>query len=479
MNPKVFISYSWTSESHRETVRNWADRLLADGVQIVLDQYDLKEGHDKNAFMEKMVTDQSVTHVLIISDRVYAEKADARKAGVGTESLIISQEVYSKVEQSKFIPILCEFSPEGAPYLPTFIKSRIGINFASPESVNANWEQLVRLLFGKPLYKKPEVGKIPVFITEDTNSPSNPALSKFATLKQAVLQGRKGIASYRRDFLDACYQYVDKLRVRTQPAEAGFGQRVFEDCGKLVPIRDLIVDWVLLEAETPGDENFGDYLFAMLEKLLDLRSRPKEIVNYNDVWFEAHSLFTYETFLYVVAALTKCSAFTILHEVFTSSYLKPEAYSDGTNAKFLSFDTFWSHSQTLNPVLAPAGRNLLSPAGELMKRQAKREDLPFDLIMQADLLAFLLSALSERSRWHPQTLVYANYGTVFFLFLRASQHKHFKKLAIITGVATADELREKVKAGAARFKTEHWGNFSYHSNPFAEALNLEKLDTLK
>jgi len=62
-------------------VRNWADRLLADGVDIVLDQYDLKEGHDKHAFMEKMVTDLGVTHVLVVCDRTYAEKADARKAG--------------------------------------------------------------------------------------------------------------------------------------------------------------------------------------------------------------------------------------------------------------------------------------------------------------------------------------------------------------------------------------------------------------
>jgi hypothetical protein len=113
MMPKAFISYSWTSELHREMVRGWADRLMADGINIVLDQYDLKEGHDKYAFMEKMVTDASVTHVLVVCDKAYAEKADARKAGVGTESQIISQEVYNKVEQSKFIPILCEPSATG------------------------------------------------------------------------------------------------------------------------------------------------------------------------------------------------------------------------------------------------------------------------------------------------------------------------------------------------------------------------------
>jgi SEFIR domain len=125
--PKVFISYSWTSPGHQATVKQWAERLLADGVEVVLDIFDLKEGHDKYAFMEQMVTDSTVTHVLVMCDKAYAEKADARKAGVGTETQIISKEVYDKVSQSKFIPIACELDEKGNWYLPTFLKSRIGI----------------------------------------------------------------------------------------------------------------------------------------------------------------------------------------------------------------------------------------------------------------------------------------------------------------------------------------------------------------
>jgi len=161
--PKVFISYSWSGKTHQELVRHWADRLIADGVEVVLDIYDLKEGHDKYAFMERMVTDSTVTHVLVMCDRQYAEKANARKAGVGTESQIISSEVYEKVEQSKFIPIVCEFSEGGEPTLPAFMKSRMWINFATPESENENWEQLVRLLYGKPQHQKPNKGRAPSY----------------------------------------------------------------------------------------------------------------------------------------------------------------------------------------------------------------------------------------------------------------------------------------------------------------------------
>ena len=37
-----------------------------------------------------------ITHVLVFCERTYAKKADTRKAGVGTETQIISKEVYDK-----------------------------------------------------------------------------------------------------------------------------------------------------------------------------------------------------------------------------------------------------------------------------------------------------------------------------------------------------------------------------------------------
>ncbi len=161
--PKVFISYSWSSQGHQNLIREWAERLVdQSGVDVVLDQFDLNEGDDKYVFMEKMVADKSITHVLVICDKLYAEKADARKAGVGTETQIMSKEIYDKVEQSKFIPVISEFDVKGEPYMPLFLKSRVWIDFSSPQSTNKNWERLIRLIFGKPLHEKPKLGKPPV-----------------------------------------------------------------------------------------------------------------------------------------------------------------------------------------------------------------------------------------------------------------------------------------------------------------------------
>jgi hypothetical protein len=477
MTPKAFISYSWTNQSHQERVKEWADRLLADGINVVLDLYDLKEGQDKYAFMERMVTDPEVTHVLVVSDKSYAEKADARHKGVGTESQIISKEVYDKVGQSKFIPIVSEFSDSDTPYLPVFLKTRIWIDFSNPEAVNSHWERLVRLLYGKPLHEKPMIGKVPAFINQDNKTPSSPARAKFASLRQAIIQGKPGLRLYRSEFLDECLAYADALRIRERPNVENLGEKVLEDCGKLVIVRDLIVDWVLLEAETVPSADFSEALIDLLERLREIKARPEQVTTWNDAWFEAHKLFAYETFLYIVAALLKTRAYSDLHNIYTSHYLRPstERYGEG---RFDKFDDFYGHSSTLNDVLAPKGQRLYSPAATLIKRQATRQDIPFSDIIQADLMTLLMAFITTDARWYPQLMHYADFGTEFPFFMKAAQHKNFQKLAVITGITDANVLRESVLNGHTRLGTDRWHDFHYSRN-FATAMNLEKLNTIK
>lgn len=243
MKPKVFVSYGWTSQAHKELVRSWADRLIDDGIEVILDVYDLREGDDKYAFMEQMVTDPSVSHVLVVCDRHYGEKADDRVGGVGTESQIISKEVYERVQQSKFIPIVCEFDREGKPYLPTFLESRIWIDFSTSAFANENWERLVRCLYGKPQYMKPNLGKAPDYIASDTPAPANSILAKLNSLREAIYQERtRVIGHHRRDFLAACTRYADELRVRTAPNDDEIAETVLSGVRKLKPLRDPIVD---------------------------------------------------------------------------------------------------------------------------------------------------------------------------------------------------------------------------------------------
>ena len=388
VKPKAFISYSWTSEEHQSFIRGLAERLVGDGVDVVMDVYDLREGHDKYAFMERMVTDSSVTHVLAFCDAVYSEKANARRAGVGTESQILSKEIYDKVEQSKIIPIVCQFHEDGRPAVPTFFGSRIWIDFSSDEAVNQNWERLIRLLYGKPLHQKPSLGSPPAYVQESAAAPPSPTAAKLATFRQAVLQGKPSIALYRRDLLDACIAHADSLRVRDRPPVGNTGAKVLEDCAKLVSVRDTIIDWALLESQGRPSEDFSREIVRFLERLLNLKGRPPEMNQWNDTWLEAHAVFVYETFLYVIAALLNTNSYQELHRIFAARYMVAQPY---TEPKMESFAVFAGYSETLHEVLTVDNRRFYSPAAELIRRQAQRADLPFAEVMQAELIVLLMA----------------------------------------------------------------------------------------
>ncbi|RZK14665.1 MAG: TIR domain-containing protein, partial [Flavobacterium sp.] len=87
--PIVFISYSWSSPKHEDWVISLAERLMSDGVEVVIDKWNLKEGHDKYHFMESMVNSAEIEKVLLILDKKYSERADQKAGGVGTETQII------------------------------------------------------------------------------------------------------------------------------------------------------------------------------------------------------------------------------------------------------------------------------------------------------------------------------------------------------------------------------------------------------
>jgi hypothetical protein len=146
---KTFISYSWTSGEHQQWVIDLATQLRENGVDVILDKWDLREGQDATVFMERMVTDTSVRKVIMVFDQVYAEKSDKRAGGVGTETQIISAEVYDKVDQTKFVGVASELDAEGKPYRPVYYKSRIYIDLSSDEIYASNFEQLLRWIFDK------------------------------------------------------------------------------------------------------------------------------------------------------------------------------------------------------------------------------------------------------------------------------------------------------------------------------------------
>lgn len=143
--PVVFISYAWSPDENRKRVLDLAERLEKDRVDVRYDRKCLLPGQDINAFMEKLASDQEIKKILVICNSVYANKADARKGGVGTESEIIIPQVYANPMQNKIIPIFFEKDQNGSPFLPTYLKSRFGIDFTT--SYEEHYKELLEDIF--------------------------------------------------------------------------------------------------------------------------------------------------------------------------------------------------------------------------------------------------------------------------------------------------------------------------------------------
>jgi len=149
--PKVFISYSWEEDAHKEWVRSLTDTLLENGIEANLDQYDLSLGDRLPQFMEQSIAEAD--YVLIICTPTYKEKSDARKGGVGYEGHIISGELLTQGNERKFIPIIRKGDIKSA--MPNCLLGKLAIDLTKSNHYETNFKDLLTTLQGQK--RKPPV----------------------------------------------------------------------------------------------------------------------------------------------------------------------------------------------------------------------------------------------------------------------------------------------------------------------------------
>ena len=158
--PKVFISYSWESKEHSEWVNSLADKLLADGIEAIIDSYDVIPGDRLPEFMESSIKDSD--YVIIICTEEYKRKANNREKGVGYESHIISAELYNNHNDRKFIPIIRQGEFNTA--IPTYLDGKLAIDLRGNPYNETSYKDLIASIF--KVKKKPKVGIRPDYLDE-------------------------------------------------------------------------------------------------------------------------------------------------------------------------------------------------------------------------------------------------------------------------------------------------------------------------
>lgn len=475
-NPKLFISYSWSSHDHEQLVLQIATELTESGVDVILDKWDLKEGHDAYAFMEKMVTDPEINKVAIISDRNYAEKADGRSGGVGTETQIISREVYEKQEQDKFVVVVTDRDESGKAHLPTYYKSRIYIDLSEPDSYAENFEKLLRWIYNKPLYVKPEVGKAPSFL-EENEFVSLGTSSAFKRAIDAIRNDKSTASGCFDEYLILFSENLERFRVHD--VEGEIDDAITSNIESFIPSRNEYIQLMIAVAQYKPVPEFSERIHRFIESLIPYMDRPEHLTSYNRWEFDNYKFIVHELFLYTLAVLLKYERFELASPLLMQQYFVGGRSEYGRDT-MIGFEYIRQYMESLEYRNKRLETRRLSLRADLLKERCHGTGLDFRFLMQADFVAFMraeIAASDDYSRWWPETLLYlGHYGSSFEIFARAKSKKYFDRVKTVLGVDSPDDLAEVLesyKQGRRRLPRWEMNSFS----PSA-LLGYESLDTL-
>jgi TIR domain len=277
--PTVFISYSHDSPEHKRWVLEFAEELRRNGVDPLIDAWDLRPGDDVPKFMERGVRDSG--RVLMICTEKYVAKANDGVGGVGYEAMIVTSELVRDLGTAKFIPIIRQNT--GQPEVPTSVATRRFINLSEGTDRTAEMETLLRDLHSVPP-EKPPLGRSPFAAAapvpsgesaetspgatsegdEATQSPAELYRSALRIAESGdMLKWRRTVASARRELRPALKTWFEKY-ARTHPGEINaLIEQSMEGAGAFAPLTAIALAGV-----TSGRPKFSNQI-GLLEDILN------------------------------------------------------------------------------------------------------------------------------------------------------------------------------------------------------------------
>lgn len=467
---RAFLSYSWSSPEYVARVVRLAEDLVKDGVRIVLDRWHLKPGQDVHVFMERSVNDPEISHVLILCDPTYAAKANDRAGGVGTETLIISPGVYGEARQEKFIPVLMQRGPDGEVAMPTYLEGRMYVDLSNPETEPAGYEQLLRILHGKPALQEPTLGRRPAYLDDDAVPlRTGRALAQF---KDALLRNQPHQVGLLQEYLDRLQEaYAAEEIVERAASTEILEEKVLASIERFLPYRNEFLDLMRLLGRYGSDRSLYDRLHSFFENLATVRLQHRPIAWQNNVETENLAFISWELFLNAAAELLHAEQFVGVARLVTPYYVRSWNRDTGNLQSFAVLDPGFRLLDEYR--MRRLQLNLYSLSAQLLYERSTREGTRFVRLVEADLFLWLRAAIDPEfsGRWYPRTLSYADHMEGTALFERARSATFFERLAPALGVQNREELITRFNAipdsGFPRV-----GSYGYNRNAYAYLLRM-------
>ncbi|MBR4344195.1 MAG: TIR domain-containing protein [Lachnospiraceae bacterium] len=477
--PIVFISYSWTSKEYQESIVSLAERLVHDGIDVKLDIWDLHEGQDVDKYMEQCVTDDSIDKVLIVSNKVYTEKANRREGGTGKETAIISPEIYGKADQKKFIPVVMERDENGVGYLPTYLKSRYYRDL-SGDNFEEEYEELIRTIYEEPTHRKPEIGSRPKWLTEALPDSLYSVKSVVKKLSLVDIGKTKDVSLH--DFLDI---YVESIkRFYDEDCNEEKFLKSFED---LKEYRNAFLDHLKTFSAI---KNFGasmaDEFERLYNTLFDIETFRPGLNSCNYDEFDLFRLHIWELFICTTAYLLHYELYSDINGLLRHTYFL-RISPLGEDIRPFSYERLRFHSKMIEERIK---RNIKGDLGRKYTLTGHyivtgREYMPVysaKAIAIADLFLYQvynglgLDELTEYRAWFPTLYVYADQYDSMWKKLTS---KHFcEKIMPIFGVETIPELIKKISLCTPDSDCHYSGTWSRCASSILNWIKIEDVAKL-
>ncbi len=438
-NPKVFISYAWSSKDYQNRVLAFANSLMSDGIDVILDKWSLQEGNNTFAFMEKSVTDDSVTNVLILLDPVYEQKANNHEGGVGTETQIISPEIYTKTDQTKFLPIVFEKHPDGKIPKPAFLSGTYHFDLSDEDTFDEEYMRLIRSLYGVETYRKPELGVKPKWVDLSENSIEYKQLSRYQYIKKASNQNDREIY-----FKTAIKELIQRL--------VAFDFKQNESLKMYEEISPLRADLLSLLKLIPYVQNCVETVSDAFEEG-HMHLSPD-----NSLASITKKTLIHELFIYLVIICYKGDLFAELGQLLNRSY-----YTGTYGHEMTTFCLFYCNNQMLDQsVNKRDGKHYLSGTANYWM-----ETIDIDICSKyefvfADLICYNASIFLHNNYsdwyWFPITYVYMTneYESLIKKFAMQLQSKaKATKAALIFGFDDCESFKRGIAAIEKGEKEQH------------------------
>ncbi|MDQ0361863.1 toll/interleukin-1 receptor domain-containing protein [Breznakia pachnodae] len=431
-NPIVFISYAWATPDYEEKVLLLATKLRGDGINAILDKWNLKEGHDTYSFMEQSVLDDSITNVLLLLDPVYEKKANIRVGGVGTETQIISSEIYSKVDQEKFIPVIMARNQDGTIPKPVYLKNLLHFDLSVVDKYDDEYIRLVKRLYGEEYYRTPELGTKPSWVEEDINM-INVETNKYNILSE--VNSSKVLQSKYKAFLDEISMSIVSLDFKDNDQLSY--EKIIEDYDMTKSIRS---NYLELLNYTPYIENGGRIISDFFE------STYNELNHYsNSLQLNVQKSFIHELLIYTITILFKQNDFSAIGKILTRTY-----YDKYRNRYLRTYTMFYYYNENLDLAVSRVdGKNYYSGTASHWITNLDVSKCSKDEFVFSDIILYNAAVYIEKFEneftWFPLTYAFGSNENIQtrMYFKKLISNEFLEELVEMFGYGSVDDFKNR------------------------------------